>query len=276
MRKQLNGYVMSNDMARLYRYFGYGVTCPQDVKDGVEAFAAAPDDEGLIFEVSSPGGSLFAGLEMWTALKDAKRIANVSVTAEVQSLAASAASVFIAGCDSVGISPVAQVMMHLPSTYTDGDETDHQESLGMLRAGLTSILSAYEAKCGKKTSRAQLETITRATSFLTAQEAVDIGIADYIIDYSDEAGEDPMSLAAAMDGGPSAFGLPEASVLQARYDAEIAQKNGGDGGRSGDEPGLVSAKAGSDTAHPEGAPELKDDWRPRARLNVEKHKFMEV
>jgi len=280
MRARLSGYVVSDDDAFFYRYFGIGVTCPRDVREGVRTYAGAPDDEGLVFEVNSPGGSLFAGLEMWTALMDSKRLYNIACTAEVQSIAASAASVFIAGCDKVGISPVAQVMMHLPATTTQGNENDHRESLGMLVSGLESILAAYETKCGKKTPREELEKLCRSTAFLTAKQAVAVGIADYIIAYKAEDDADPTSMVACVGAGirslASCAGLPDIAVLRAKYEASRdggkSQTGGGDEGGTGDDPELVPGGTAADILSA-GGPAINDDWRPRARLEIEKLKF---
>lgn len=279
MRVKLSGTVMSSSMARIYQYFGFDACCARDVTDAMDAFAAEPDEEGLIFEVNSPGGSMFCGLEMWTALMDAARVRCLAVTAEIQSIAASAASIFCAGCDTVRISPVAQIMVHLPATDTEGDEVEHGRSLQMLQAGLESILNAYEAKCGGKTSRAELETLCRSQTFITAQRAVDIGLADEIIRYDSDDEADPMSMVASVGAGIRCLagmgGLPDYETLRARYNAETAanaQKSGEGGGSGGDEPAPVSAGAASDIP-PAGEPAMKDDWRYGARIAVAKLKI---
>ena len=260
MRVRMNGYVVNDDYAPIYRRWGYAVMCPSDIRTAIDG---NPEGEELVFEVNSPGGSLFCGLEMWTVLRDAKRLKNVVCVAEVQSIAASAASVWISGCDRVAISPVAQVMMHLPSTCTDGDENEHTESLDMLRAGLNSILNAYELKCGIKSTRAYLEALTRRTSWLSAQEALEVGLADEIIDYQDTADPAPQAMVAAVGDGlriiaESFRGLPSIQDLIAKETA----LNGGDEGSPGDDPEPVLNA------------ELQADWRWRAELDLAKEKYM--
>lgn len=273
MRKQLNGYVVDSSDAFFYRYFGMACCCADDVRTAVQEYAdGGGDDEGLIFEVNSPGGSAFSGFEMWTALRDAKRVHSVRCIAEVQSIAASAASIFTSGCDEVRMSPVAQLMIHLPATRTEGDETDHLESLGMLQAGLNSILAAYEAKCKGKTPRDQLEALTRATSFINAQQAVDIGLADTIIAYDEAEPGNPTAMVAALGLGiqslTAACGLPDIAQLRAKYTQQHPQAvNGGTEGSSGDDPEAGSPPAASDT------PIAADDlWKLRARLDLAKAK----
>lgn len=210
MRVQIGGTVMDNDSARIYRRYGYNdVCCPQDVRD---ALAVPEDEEGLIFEVNSGGGSAYRGLEMYTLLRESKR----HVTVEIQSIAASAASVFACGADKVKISPVANVMVHRAATSASGTEQDMTEAGQMLRTVDESILNAYEDKCKKKTTRDELKELMKQQTFFTAQEALDRGLADEIM-WQDQDPESRLtSSAVAMAGGiRQAFAcLPPISELE--------------------------------------------------------------
>ena len=79
----MNGYVVSDDDAELYRYFGFSVVSPRDVR---QAIADNPEGEPLTLEVNSGGGSMFAGYEIYTILK----AAGIPTEVEIQSLAGSA------------------------------------------------------------------------------------------------------------------------------------------------------------------------------------------
>jgi len=85
MRTQINGYIVADGDAWIYRFFGYSVCSPCDIR---KAVADNPPGETLTVEVNSPGGSMFAGFEMYSVLLGA----GCDTEAEVQSLAASAAS----------------------------------------------------------------------------------------------------------------------------------------------------------------------------------------
>ena len=80
MRVTLSGYVVPDDDAPYYRIFGFGCFCPRDIRRAIEK---NPKGEDLVLEVNSPGGSVFAGFEMYSALRAA---ADVQTVAEVQSL----------------------------------------------------------------------------------------------------------------------------------------------------------------------------------------------
>ena len=56
MRTQLNGYIVSDEDAGLYRLFGYSVSCPADIR---RAVAENPPGETLTVEINNYGGSMF-------------------------------------------------------------------------------------------------------------------------------------------------------------------------------------------------------------------------
>lgn len=235
MRMTLNGIVSSDEDCGIYQYFGFAAFSPRTVR---EALDQTPEGEELVIEINSGGGSVMAGSEIYSVLKGS----GVRTVAEIQSLAASAASCLCLGCDEVKISPVAQMMIHLPATCTEGDRTDHLRSVQMLDSTREAILNAYELKAGGKADRAALRRMMTAETWLTAQEAVDCGLADGIL--GEEAPASPADLM-------NAFGLPDITALRARYEAERAD----------------STPAGA-------VPETHtQDWRAQARLDLEKIRF---
>lgn len=117
MRYSLNGHIVADSDAPILRWWGIPAACPADIRS---ALAENPADEEFVLEINSGGGSVFAGFEMYSLLRNASR-QGVHTRAEVQSLAGSAASVVMAGADTAACSPVGQVMIHLPSTVTEGN-----------------------------------------------------------------------------------------------------------------------------------------------------------
>lgn len=198
MRVRIGGRIMSDDCASVYRRYGYqNVCCPADIR---AALSQPEDEEGLIFELNSGGGSVYDGYEMYTVLKNSAR----KSTVEIQSIAASAASVFAMAADTVLISPVASIMIHRASTGTSGNEEDMTRSAQMLRTVDQGILNAYEAKCGGKISREELETLMKNETFMTAGEAVERGFADGILWEKEDPDAQLTSSAVAMAGGMQA------------------------------------------------------------------------
>lgn len=207
----MNGYVVPDDDAETYRFFGFGVVSPKDVR---QAIADNPAGETLTLEVNSGGGNMFAGYEIYTILK----AAGIPTEVEIQSLAGSAMSVAAIGADVVRASPVAQFMIHLPSLRTEGDSTEHKRSLQALNSFKASVLNAYELKCAGKKTRSELDAMLRAETWLPVQDAIAAGFVDAVL-YDDEgviAAQAVMCAQTGIRALATAGGLPDIAELRAR------------------------------------------------------------
>lgn len=262
MRKQLNGYVVYDQELWLYQYFEIPAFCPQDVRNFL---AETPEGEDIVLEINSFGGSVYAGFEMYSILRSAER----RTVAEVQSIAASAASVVMLGCQEVTASPVAQVMIHLPLTATDGNRYDHQESIGVLDSITESILNAYTMKCGALATRGELKSLMSTSTWLTAPEAKDLGLVDRIIG---EESIDPSAILNCAGGvchgirSMSAGPMPDAAALKERYARLVAAGKAEPRNGIG-EPRYVTAHFPEE----QNCPDLLEE--ARARLELEKIRF---
>ena len=276
MRVRLNGEVVADGDKWLYDFFEVPAFSPQTVRDAIDQ---TPEGEELTLEINSGGGSVFAGFEMYSVLRAAQR----RTVAEVQSLAGSAASVVMTGCDEVTASPVAQVMIHLPSTATYGDRYDHQDSIGVLDSVTDSILNAYVVKAGAKSTRAELRGLMKASTWLTAPEARGLGLVDRILGEEDV---DPAAVLNACGGGRGIRAMAArpatdyASLLD-RYRTLM------DEGKAPERPELRersgeavdAAEAQRETPHPSPAaplppsPEGEGKDEALARLELEKARF---
>lgn len=189
-RHKLQGTVMDNDSAELYRWFGYqNLCCPADVRDALES----DTDDEIVFEINSSGGSVYSGFEMYSLISKSKK----RVCAEVQSIAASAMSVVTSACDTVRMSPVANMMIHRSSIRDSGGNSEQlRQDAQILDTIDESILSAYERKVGDKCSREKLRGMMEDETFLTAEEAIAIGLADEMIERDGET--DPVNAAASI------------------------------------------------------------------------------
>ena len=214
MRYSLNGRIVADDDAPVLRWWGLSAVCPADIR---QAIAENPADEELTLEINSPGGSVFAGFEMYSVLRRASRD-GVRIRAEVQSLAGSAASVAMVGADTVACSPVAQVMIHLPLTVTEGNQNVHRESVQMLESITESIIAGYERKVGNKTSPAALRRMMDRETFLSARAALDAGLIDEII--GEEQPGEPLNLNNIYN---ACGAVPDMDKLRAAYIAAQSQ-----------------------------------------------------
>lgn len=213
----LSGEVIPNEWAEMYRYFGFnsGFYCPQDVRDAV---AALEPGEELTLEINSIGGVVDAGSEIYSILRACKN----PTRAVIQSMAASAASYMILGCDRIEIEAPAQMMIHNASVSgASGNKTDMQRTAQMLDACDQSILNVYCARCGDHASREQLEKLMQEETFLSAQDALRLGFVDAIIGAEAPAQTGALVASAIANNFVRAMRtLPDIGELTARRDQE--------------------------------------------------------
>jgi ATP-dependent Clp endopeptidase proteolytic subunit ClpP len=139
----------------------------------------------LTVRINSPGGSVFDGVAIYNALKRHE----AKVTAWVDGIAASIASMIAMAGDEVVMPENAMLMLHDPSGLVMGSAADMRamaEALDRMKAGM---VAAYRDKSGR--SDAEIEALMAAETWLSAQEAVALGLADRI--------EQPVSMAAHFD-----------------------------------------------------------------------------
>lgn len=213
MRRQLNGYVVADQDQMLYDYFGFPAFSPQMVRSALEEL---PEGDDLVLEINSSGGSVFAGFEIYSVLRSATQ----PTVAEVQSIAASAASVIMLGCREVVASPVAQVMIHLPSIATEGNRYDHIENIGVLDSVTESILNAYTMKSHGLSTRDELKRMMRSSTWLTAPEAKSLGLVDRILGEETIDPNAILNCAGGVSHGIRSMGvaaMPTPETLRAEY-----------------------------------------------------------
>lgn len=129
--------------------------------------------------INSPGGDCIAAAQIYTMLKEYPG----KVTVKIDGMAASAASVVAMAGDSVLMSPVSMMMIHNPATGAWGDYTAMEQAIAMLDEVKESILNAYVIKSGQ--SRAKLSHLMDAETWMNANKAVELGLADGILGQSD-------------------------------------------------------------------------------------------
>lgn len=254
MRIRLGGTVVDNDSAALYRRWGYNdVCCPKDVRD---AAAKCPEGEDLIFELNSPGGSVYQGFEMYTVIRGYRG----QTVAEVHGLAASAMSVAMAACGKVLMSPVAQVMLHRASVYARGNSEVMVKTKQWLDTIDESILNAYTEKSNGKRRREDFAEMMRSETFMTAQDAVACGLADGILEAA--GGVDPAKAAACAWPQAGILELPPVEdLLRREREWNTANK---------------AETAAEPSAQPEGGPQAGAARNEEAENNRRSERAMEI
>ena len=172
MKIDIKGPIISNDDQFIYDYFEIESTSPKKVNDLI---AQAKVNEELEIIINSGGGSVFAGSEIYTALKSHKG----NTIAKIVGLAASAAGVIAMGVKKLSISPTAQIMIHNVSSIVAGDYRDLQHEANVIENMNKSIANAYALKT--KLGEKELLEMMNNETWLNAQQAKEKGFVDEIM-----------------------------------------------------------------------------------------------
>lgn len=175
IRIDIKGYIIANDSKAVYDWLGFESTCPNDVLKKLNK-ANGKDVEVYI---NSGGGDIFAGSEIYTALRCYKG----NVVINIVGLAASAASV-IAMAGYSKISPTALFMIHNVSTYASGDYKSLEKEASTLKIANQSIANAYKEKTGLNDT--ELLKLMDNETWLTAQQCVELKFVDEVMFTNDE------------------------------------------------------------------------------------------
>jgi ATP-dependent Clp protease protease subunit len=168
--------------------FGYG--------DGVSAkdFAAALNASTagkLRLRINSPGGDVFEGVAMAQAMREYKG----EVVAQVDGIAASAATFLTTAAAFTVMAPGSMLMVHRAWTIVGGNAEDLLKQATVLQKIDGQIAQQYADRTGL-TADACIAWMDAETWF-TEAEAVEAGLADSVIEKSKTDKTDAKALAAA-------------------------------------------------------------------------------
>jgi len=153
------------------KWFDEDVT-PVDIKEELDKLK---DVSSINIYVNSPGGSVFAGVAIFNELKRF----NKPTTSYVDGVAASIASLIVLAADKVVMPFNSMFMIHNVSTCLCGDAPLLREVADKLDKITDSVLlETYAEKTGK--SKDELRGMLDAETWLSAEEAVDLGFADVL------------------------------------------------------------------------------------------------
>lgn len=210
-RITVKGPIISNDEAWIYDWFEIDYTSPRIVDDQLAAAAGAEVE----VDINSPGGYVYEGSEIYSALKAYKG----RVVINIVGVAASAASVIAMGGDVVRISPTGQIMIHNSAMLAAGDHRDMTHASGELQQTDRSIANAYRIKTGM--SEAEVLELMNAETWFTAQDALEKKLVDEIM-------YDPQGQLKPVASGVATQMIPRAVIDKIRNETN-RQKNNGDG-----------------------------------------------
>jgi len=161
----------------LYDEIGlWGVTAKRfrEVLDGIDA-------DKIVLNINSPGGDVFDGVAILNDLLAHK----ASVVVRVTGLAASIASVIAMAGDEIQIADSAFFMIHNAWTVAIGDSRVMADRAKVLAKIDTQLNATYATRTGCDPD--QIAEMCDAETWLTADEAIELGFADSLISAKSNA-----------------------------------------------------------------------------------------
>lgn len=129
-------------------------------------------------EINSPGGDVWDGIAIYNALRNHP----AEVTTRVDGIAASIASVIAQAGDRRVMMGGSQMMIHNAWGLTVGDHNDHEDMARVLAHQDTVIAQIYASRSGGDVDA--FRSLMEAETWMTADEAVEAGLADEVIDLA--------------------------------------------------------------------------------------------
>lgn len=146
-----------------------------------KAIEKAGEIEGIEIYINSLGGYVDEGVLIYNLLKRQ----SVPVTAYIDGMACSVASVVAMAADKIVMPSNTTMMIHHAIGGCYGNAKEHREFATKLDKISEASTNSYLVHAGDKLTRETLEPLLDAETFLTAQEAFDIGLCDEILDPVD-------------------------------------------------------------------------------------------
>lgn len=187
----------------------YGMTATVTAKAFVKQLADLPESVKTIkVHINSPGGDVFAALNIANALRDQQTSKARTVETIVDGLAASAASIIMMAGSKVTIADNAMVMVHNPWSVAVGNAAEMRKAADTLDAVRNTLVATYQWHSALEASA--IIALLDAETWMDADEAKANGFATDIAQG--------LKAAASIDAGAVAkMNVP--AKFKARVDA---------------------------------------------------------
>ena len=162
--------ILLYEMIGMDFWTGEGTTA----KSFAEDLKAAGDGIRKIhLRVNSPGGNVFDGLAIYNTLLSH----GAKITAQVDGLSASIASVITMAASEISMGDNAMMMIHNPSTVIGGDSNDMRKMADTMDKVKTSMITAYRRHTE---SVEEVGALMDEETWMTADETLDNGFAENV------------------------------------------------------------------------------------------------
>ena len=175
--------------------------------------------------INSPGGDVFAGVQIAQAMREYAG----EIIVHVDGYAASIASIVAIAGDKVIMAPGSMMMIHKAWTWGVGNADDFLSTAALLEQIDGQLVEAYVKRSAGKKDADEFAELIRAEKWFTPQEAIDAGLADEIAPEKSKTANQARAMwdvsafdkAPPADHAPPAPGSPESDHAAAAAAAEV-------------------------------------------------------
>lgn len=179
----------------------------------VNSYLRQIGNQPVVLKINSPGGDAYEGVAIYNLL----RSHSATVTAQVLGIAASAASIVAMAADEIAMARNSQIMIHQAWMFSVGNADLFRDAADFLDKLDLAIAGTYAARTGQPLKR--VSDLMSAETFMSADEAIDMGFADSILEA--DASPAPVALA---DANPQTKRDLEARLRQNGFSKSAAAK----------------------------------------------------
>ena len=166
----------------MYGDIGYEVASGQIA---AELAACAEESERIDIRINSNGGDVFSGIAIYNAIRQS----NADIRLYVDGVAASMASVIALCGKPVEMSRYARLMLHSVSGGCYGNKQEMAKCIAEIESLEDSLGEMYAQRMGMSKEEVKAQYFDGTDHWLTAQEALQMGLIDGIYD-ADPVAED--------------------------------------------------------------------------------------
>lgn len=160
----------------------WGGVSAKQIKNELQALG---EMDKIAVHIHSPGGDVFDSMTIYNLLKQNSALIEVYVDGS----AFSGASIIAMAGDQIFMAENSMMMIHEPWTFAMGFAADMLDAADRLDKVKGMMVKTYCKRCGK--TEGEVADLLAAETWLTPEEAVEMGFADSIIE--------PMKMAAHFD-----------------------------------------------------------------------------
>ena len=152
-----------------------------------ELLALQSQYDKIDVRINSNGGDVFSGIAIYNALRTSTADINIYVDGVAASIAA-----IIALCGKpLYMSPYAKLMLHSVSGGTCGNASDLRRMATVMEELEHNLAGMIAARCGMSAEDVSAKFFDEVDHWISAQEAVEMKLADGVYDMQDDGGPAP-------------------------------------------------------------------------------------